>query len=466
MKPVTAIGCGLLLSVSGSVFLSAAPQAVTYIRYAEAHAIMAELAPRVIPADLRALTPVERGAMWDEWVARRDREIRERLARGDRDTVLLWMALGRTFTRQMTLLQLLNSRAADSTRIAQWVQARARDFVAALASPSSTGERIEFARQVVAAAGVRTDSDEARRRAETWLVESFFVLLREQFGYAGELRLSTDAADPAEAVVRQSTLFAGRGLSLDTSWPPGLAIEAALAALAKSNVFGDASFRRVAVIGPGLDFSDKDSGFDFYPIQTVQPFALIESLARLRLADIATVSVTTLDLSPRVNRHLTDARAASASGGAYVLQLPLDGRGWHAPARQYWQQFGSLIGRPAPAAASPADVTVRAVAIAPKIVNAVTPIDLNIVVQRAALEPFDLVVATNVFVYYELFDQALALANVAAMLRPGGILLTNTPLLDLKSLSMPAIGQTTTQYSVWRHHGDQILWYQRLPSSR
>ncbi|HYT64874.1 MAG TPA: hypothetical protein VEL51_00540 [Vicinamibacterales bacterium] len=34
----------------------------------------------------------------------------------------------------------------------------------------------------------------------------------------------------------------------------------------------------VAIIGPGLDFSDKAKGYDVYPPQTIQPFALTVGL--------------------------------------------------------------------------------------------------------------------------------------------------------------------------------------------
>ena len=56
--------------------------------------------------------------------------------------------------------------------------------------------------------------------------------------------------------------------------------------------------------------------------------------------------------------------------------------------------------------------------------------DLNIVFDRISAPDasrFDLVVATNVLVYYEPFEQALAVSNMAGMLRPGGLLLTNQP---------------------------------------
>ena len=42
-----------------------------------------------------------------------------------------------------------------------------------------------------------------------------------------------------------------------------------------------------------------------------------------------------------------------------------------------------------------------------------------------ARRTFDLVIATNVFVYYDVLEQALAMANVEAMLKPGAFLLAN-----------------------------------------
>ena len=71
----------------------------------------------------------------------------------------------------------------------------------------------------------------------------------------------------------------------------------------------------------------------------------------------------------------------------------------------------------------------RAVAVRPAVTLSIAPQDLNIIVQR--LEPlpdaerFDLIVATNILVYYDAFDQALALANISKMLRPGGYFVTN-----------------------------------------
>ena len=62
------------------------------------------------------------------------------------------------------------------------------------------------------------------------------------------------------------------------------------------------------------------------------------------------------------------------------------------------------------------------------------PVDLNIVLERMnlpAAERFDLIVATNVFVYYDRLEQALALQNVSTLLKPGGILLSNDELPEI-----------------------------------
>ncbi len=55
--------------------------------------------------------------------------------------------------------------------------------------------------------------------------------------------------------------------------------------------------QRVAVIGPGLDVIDKQEGDDCYLPQTIQPFAVVDSLVRTGLADARTIRVTTFDVN-------------------------------------------------------------------------------------------------------------------------------------------------------------------------
>ena len=73
-------------------------------------------------------------------------------------------------------------------------------------------------------------------------------------------------------------------------------------------------------------------------------------------------------------------------------------------------------------------------------------------------EAFDLVIATNVLVYYGVFEQALAAANIASMLRPGGILLTNTAVLPTPPLE-PSAQYLKVVYTPREY--DELFWYRR-----
>jgi SAM-dependent methyltransferase len=227
-------------------------------------------------------------------------------------------------------------------------------------------------------------------------------------------------------------------------------------------------------VGPGLDFTDKAEGYDFYPQQTIQPFALVDSLTRLGLARPEELRVTTLDLSPRVNRHLAAARQRAMAGEPYVIQLPLANgdpkHQWDPALVGYWQRFGDRIGEdvaPIPPPAVAGALRVRAVRVRPAVTLSIAPQDLDIIVER--LEPlqppgnderFDLIVATNVLVYYDAFDQALALANIARMLRPGGYFVTNYAVSPLPPLEASASIVTPVFFD--KHgNGDTMFCYRR-----
>jgi predicted TPR repeat methyltransferase len=71
------------------------------------------------------------------------------------------------------------------------------------------------------------------------------------------------------------------------------------------------------------------------------------------------------------------------------------------------------------------------VSVRPSVVARLTPVDMNVVFQTMPLPPeqrFDLVIGTNIFLYYGALDQSLARANLATMIKPGGFLISNTAL--------------------------------------
>jgi hypothetical protein len=287
-----------------------------------------------------------------------------------------------------------------------------------------------------------------------------------EFRRAAETARQSGTAESAQA--GYATLFRDRGLSTDTRLTASYAIDAAIAAVARARLLAFDSVRRAAIVGPGLDFVDKAEGYDFYPLQTIQPFALMESLMRYRVYT-SDLRLITYDVSARVTSHLSSAVKRAAIPDGYRLQLPRPSERvqvWTPELAAYWKSFGDVIGRdivPAPLPAGMSGVRVRAVGISPYAVLRIVPRDLNIIVQREPLAPaerYDLIVATNVLVYYDAFEQALALANIASMLRPGGLFLTNYAVAP--SAQMEALPELTTRVFFDKEgNGDSVFCYRR-----
>jgi len=62
------------------------------------------------------------------------------------------------------------------------------------------------------------------------------------------------------------------------------------------------------------------------------------------------------------------------------------------------------------------------------------------------------------------FEQSLAVANLAAMLRPGGLLLSNDRIFELPDGPVASVGYTEVTYMELPgggRRGDRIEWYQR-----
>ncbi len=153
----------------------------------------------------------------------------------------------------------------------------------------------------------------------------------------------------------------------------------------------------------------------------------------------------------------------------YVIQLPRQvAHPWPADLIAYWRSLGDRVGaevapiRP-PETFQTADggpgLETRAVRIRPDVVLRCQPEDLNIVLERinlAEADRFDLMVGTNIFIYYDAFERSLALENAGAMLKHGGLLLTNDRLPEVRGGSMRQAGLTDVQYN-----RDAVGWYQK-----
>ncbi len=427
----------------------------------------------LLPPALAGKTNADLGTVWPAWVAFRDAEIRARLHRGDEDSVVhLWL-FGTSFTaRPRATTPMLTAMGPDAR--AALLQGRLEDLVAGMRAPGGN-DRLVVARRVLERSGIDVMAPAGRVDAARHLEALRERMLRELSQFRHDTVSAREMGDTKAAFGAYLTYYQGRGLSSDSSMLATYSVERALEDARASRTQAAGSIRRVAIVGPGLDFVDKAEGHDFYPPQTLQPFALVDSLVRVGLAHPDGVDVTTFDISPRVVDHLTDARARTERGEPYVVHVALDPddatHAWHPDVVRYWQRFGDRIGTevaPLPLPPSMEDVRVRAVRIRPDLVRSVRSLDLNIILERVPIaesEPgFDLIVATNILVYYQPFEQALALANIAAMLRPGGLFLSNGLDLPLPSsgLSSPSIVDVVFDQ---QQGGDTLHWFRRLSSA-
>jgi hypothetical protein len=159
---------------------------------------------------------------------------------------------------------------------------------------------------------------------------------------------------------------------------------------------------------------------------------VIDALLSLGLSTADDLQVVGADINARVVDHLRAARLAPP-----VLRL-VTGLGetdtvrFSGDYKDYWTGLGRSIGTiregavpPAGGSKAPAGHLAKTVTVGAKAAAILRAEPLNIVTERLDGEPFDLVIATNILPYFDDTELMLALANISAMLTPGGVLLHN-----------------------------------------
>jgi hypothetical protein len=453
----TLLACAALLA-RGPSRPEAQTGVVRFLRFAEVEDVISRFVNSgqgdLVGADL------SKASAWDPWVRALDRKVRGRIDRGTEDSISNFALYGTSFT-PLPRLESFEQASSPSGDLTFRARARVHALRLALGNPGDN-ERVRLVSDYLIRRGI---SDEA---LEAFLGDNLRRFVAEQRDYQEKLSVGGKPGEAGDLLATRGTLFAKRGLSIDTSLLPNFALEDTLRALTRKAALAPGSIRRIAVVGPGLDFTDKRDGYDFYPLQTLQPFAVLEAVLRLKLAEPESIQVVTLDLNPLVNEHVERLVERARARHAYVVQLPRDSEaGWNAQALDYWQHFGEIIGsptRPLSVPASLGNVTLRAVAIESRYAARLQAVDLDIVAQTIDHPPqagFDLIVATNVLVYYDRFAQALAMASLAHLLNSGGILLSNTVLPAQHPPELQYLGRRSVSYSSTGAYGDDVVVYRR-----
>lgn len=460
---LVALAAGSSMHTGSAGQTSAEPARTTSIGPDDVRPLWGLLQPH-LPPELIDRSGDELDAAFRTWVRRHDTDIRSRVARGDEDSLVNFWLFGTSFTGLPPARPLDVEANGGGATLAQVADRRLDDLLEGLALPGSN-TRLRWAGELLRRRGIDPTAPDGRTPVRTFLTGIGSRMVADNARYDRALEAARATGDPVAWIAATASLYRDRGLSSDTSMLSSFAIDATLERLVAEGTLGTRPIRRVAVVGPGLDVFNKADGHDFYPIQTIQPFALVDSLVRLGLSHVGDLALTTFDVSASVNGHLADAAARARAGDSYVVHLPLgDADSWRPELLEYWTHAGSRIGQdvePARAPDAAGRVRVRAVRVRPDVVRSILPHDLNIVGERLVLgddERFDLVVATNVFVYYARLEQVLAVVNLGSMLRSGGTLLSNQGVLPVAPMA-PTFDQHTVAFS--ERQSDHVFRYRR-----
>jgi hypothetical protein len=468
LKPASKLSANLrgLIFFAAALFaaaLSLLAAGRTFTTWASVKPILDQQRER-LPAQLKNPTETK----WIAWSRQQDKAIRARLEQGELDSMVNLLLYGASFTRQprIAIEHITEASKAGLLRM------RVDDLVAGLRNPGAN-ERLVFLKRLLRTEGIDPEAPDGPSQTGKYILENLLRVVEERKAIAERAAAAKTAPAPDDpsSLLDRFSLFQDRGVSLDTGIIPDFSIEQTLRDLKQRGLLREGQIARVAVIGPGLDFIDKneDSAFDYYPQQTLQPFAFYDSLLRLRLAKPAGLSMSIFDISTRVIEHIQRARERASKNTPYDIQLPRDvARPWPTQLISWWNTLGDQVGINIPPIAPPAifpDLKTRAIRVRPDVVLACEPSDLNIVLERPNLAPadrFDLIVATNIFVYYDAFEQTLALENAGATLKQGGLLLTNDRLPTFPGGSMQLAGVTVVPYNTPGVRASQAVgWYRK-----
>ena len=228
----------------------------------------------------------------------------------------------------------------------------------------------------------------------------------------------------AAGVADMARLYQLRPHSSDTQIEAGFGVYLGLGTLHGL----DPAFRatNVLVVGPGLNLAPRTDLIDAVEPQSYQPFAVADAMLSLSLASEAGLHVQSIDVNPRVVGWLQGVARDGVTLRFFTGFNETSDRPFSPEYRTYVRNLGRAIGTAAAASAAvrSAPRYQHSISVRPAIARAIGAARLNVVIERFETA-FDVVVATNVLTYFDDRELALALANIGAMLRPGGYLLHN-----------------------------------------
>jgi hypothetical protein len=386
---------------------------------------------------------------FSEYLRQVERETGRRVAEGEREHLVHYVLQSRRFTERPAIEPAVSARRF----VESLAEPERRRFLEDAADVPARGwPEAERARAV--------DALDALRRFTTDARLSYF----KQLIAAGERSLSADSlyADyvrvarflykkefaSARTAAEVAQLYQTRAHSSDTQIESGFGVYLGLGAL--HALEPGHRITRVLVIGPGLDLAPRTDLIDVVDPQMYQPFAVADALLALSISADADLRIESVDVNPRVVRFAESAARHPVTLHLFTGVIDTREQPFSADYRDYIRALGRAIGSavsPPPAVAADRRYQ-HSIAVRDAIRRAMSAERLNVITERLADGPgFDLIVVTNVLTYFDDRQLALALANIAAMLRAGGCLLHNESRAGLvetaASMQLPVLHMRT-----------------------
>ena len=306
----------------------------------------------------------------------------------------------------------LKTGDTSAARVPDPVRSRVAALLRAVES-SDPDPRLAYFRELV------NGAFPVRRVREAAVLHEYLRVMR--FVYEKEF-VAQRSARGADAVIE---LYRTRGLSTDTAVESGYLVYLGLGII--KSLTPERRIRRVLVIGPGLDIAPRTALLEVGPPESYQPWAIIDALLALELSRAADLEVVAADINPRVVAHLRRARAEPPTLILVSELAETGGVRLSEDFGEYFARLGSAVGDVGISAPSDGGHRRKDVRVHSSVARVLRAEPLDIVTERLDEAPFDVIIATNIFPYFDDVALMLAMSNIAGMLAPGGIFLHNEP---------------------------------------
>lgn len=189
-------------------------------------------------------------------------------------------------------------------------------------------------------------------------------------------------------------------------------------AIAAASAYFPKPVKKILVVGPGLDMVPTSLGSFMPPPQTYEPVAIEDVAIGSLGAKAGELRIDLVDINQGVIDHLNGGK----KGGASQLWLSIP----KGKASQTILQFASHIPGVQKKDLGTGSNDQAVVTIPQEAVQNFTPIAGDITADRIGADgDYDVVVMMNTFMYLDEKGKLLALENIARLLKPGGVLVTD-----------------------------------------